>query len=62
MVNNLCRSCPCGQSAESAPGGAPGDGRTVGVLRRGFPQHHQLLGEEQRRNVAGRVSSKGRCY
>jgi len=62
MLNNLCRSCSCGQSAESAPGGTTGDGRTVGMLRGGFPQHHQLLGEEQRRNVTGRVSSKGRCY
>jgi hypothetical protein len=62
MVNNLYRSCSCGQSAESAPGRAAGDRRTTGMLRGGFPQYHQLLGEEQRRNVAGWVSSKERYY
>jgi hypothetical protein len=61
-VTNLFHSCSCGQSAESAPRGAARDGRTVGMLRGGFPQHYQLLGEEQRRDVTGRVSNKRRCY
>lgn len=49
-------SCPGYQSSKSVTRSPARDRRTTGMLCGGFPQHHQLLGEESRRNAAEWVS------
>ena len=53
---SYCFSYSGNQGAQSAAGSAARHGRAAGMFCRSLPQHHQLLGEEQRRDVARRVS------